>query len=118
MSTLNDEIVHNVLAELEGWQGDAHGIDRTLEITDAQHAELVERVKVVADAMGLRPELHRSDGHTAIRLRPATGDRVTPAEVTLAARIESAYRAIAGLPATGRATHPLPGAHRRRWRRS
>ena len=73
MSTLNDEIVHNVLAQLDGWQGDVHGIHRTLDITDAEHAELTERIKVVADAMHLRPTLGRADGHTTIHLTPTTG---------------------------------------------
>jgi 4a-hydroxytetrahydrobiopterin dehydratase len=96
MSTLNDEIVHNVLAQLDGWQGDVRGIHRTLDITDAEHADLTERIKVVADAMRLRPSLRRESGRTTIHLDPANGDRVGPAEVTLAARIESAYRSVSG----------------------
>src|SRR4051812_34890771 len=96
MSTLNNEIVHNVLAQLDGWQGDVRGIHRTLDITDAEHADLTERIKVVADAMRLRPTLRRESGRTTIDLDPANGDRVGPAEVTLAARIESAYRSVSG----------------------
>jgi 4a-hydroxytetrahydrobiopterin dehydratase len=116
MSTLNDEIVHNVLAQLDGWRGDTQGIRRVLDISDAEHAELTERIKVVADAMRLRPVLRREDGLTTIDLTPTT-DRLGPAEVTLAARIESAYRSITGHtpatpPRTARATRAM-----QRWRR-
>lgn len=117
MSTLNDEIVHNVLAQLDGWRGDAHGIHRVLDVSDAEHAELTERIKVVADAMRLRPALRREDGLTTICLSPSTGDRIGPAEVTLAARIESAYRSVSGHtptapPRTARAARAM-----QRWRR-
>jgi 4a-hydroxytetrahydrobiopterin dehydratase len=117
MSTLNDEIVHNVLAQLDGWRGDAQGIHRDLDISDAEHAELTERIKVVADAMRLRPTLRREDNVTTIDLTPSTADRIGPAEVTLAARIESAYRSITGHtpatpPRTARATRAMA-----RWRR-
>jgi 4a-hydroxytetrahydrobiopterin dehydratase len=114
MSTLNDEIVHNVLAQLDGWQGDVHGIHRTLDISDAEHAELTERIKVVADAMRLRPALRRDGGLTTIHLDPANGERVSPAEVTLAARIESAYRSVSG---HGPSTPPRPARAMARWRR-
>ena len=117
MSTLNDEIVHNVLAQLDGWRGDAHGIHRVLDLSDAEHAELTERIKVVADAMRLRPSLRREDGITTIDLTPSTADRIGPAEVTLAARIETAYRSISGhtpvpAPRTPRTTRAM-----QRWRR-
>ncbi|GAA4204731.1 hypothetical protein GCM10022220_15870 [Actinocatenispora rupis] len=96
MSTLNDEILREALAQLDGWQGDRGGIHRTLDITESQHAELTERIKVVADAMRLRPDLHRTDGCTQIGLDPVDGDVLTTAQVALAARIEDAYRTIAG----------------------
>jgi 4a-hydroxytetrahydrobiopterin dehydratase len=120
MSTLNDEIVHNVLAQLDGWQGDVRGIHRTLDITDAEHADLTERVKVVADAMRLRPTLRRESGRTTIHLDPTNGDRVGPAEVTLAARIESAYRSVSGHLAATPTTPPRTARAARamqRWRR-
>jgi 4a-hydroxytetrahydrobiopterin dehydratase len=100
MSTLNDEILRDALAQLDGWHGDTHGIKRFLEISEAQHAELTERIKVVADAMRLRPELHRADGRTLIALSPAEGDQLTMAQVAMAARIEAAYRAVTGVPST------------------
>lgn len=101
MSTLNDEIVREALAQLDEWQGDRRGIHRSLEITDSEHAELTERIKVVADAMRLRPDLHRAGDHTEIDLGPVDGDMLSTAQIALAARIEAAYRSIAGptLPA-------------------
>jgi|GEM_PF-767372 len=100
MSTLNDEILREALAQLDEWQGDRRGIHRTLEITDSEHAELTERIKVVADAMRLRPDLHRSGDHTEIDLDPVDGEDLTTAQIALAARIEDAYRSIAGPTAT------------------
>ena len=81
---------------LKEWMGDAREIRRTLRIDDSEHAALTERIKVVSDAMQLRPEVRRLDGHTQIRLRPPDGGALTAGEVTLAARIEAAYRAVVG----------------------
>jgi pterin-4a-carbinolamine dehydratase len=117
MSTLNDEILREALAHLEGWQGDRHGIRRTLRINDADHADLTERIKVVADAMRLRPELHRVDDRTEIRLDPVEGDQITTAQVALAARIEAAYHAILGVPADNQPMRPVARPWMR-WRRA
>lgn len=109
MSTLNDEILREALAQLDGWRGDRHGIHRTLDITESEHAELTERIKVVADAMRMRPDLHRTDGRTQIGLDPIDGDALTSAEIALAARIEAAYRTVAG------PGHAPPVRHPRQW---
>lgn len=114
MTRLNDEILHEALASLAGWQGDRHGIARTLEISDAEHAELTERVKVLADAMRLRPTLRRIDGQTSIEVDPVDGETLSTAQVALAARIEAAYHTISGT------TGILPEHHSSRrfsWRR-
>jgi pterin-4a-carbinolamine dehydratase len=100
MSRLNDEILHEALTHLAGWQGDQHGIERTLEISDAEHAELTERIKVVADAMRLRPILRRTDGRTSIEVDPIDGEILSTAQVALAARIEAAYHTISGTSVT------------------
>ena len=67
---------------------------RTLDLDDAQHAQLTERVKVAADALQLRPEIRRVNGCTQIRVGPPDSSGLTVGEVTLAARIEDMYRTI------------------------
>ena len=81
---------------LKEWIGDASEIRRTLRIDDSEHAALTERIKVAADVLHLRPEVRRLDGHTQIRLKAPDGRTLTAGEVTLAARIEAAYRAVVG----------------------
>lgn len=83
---------------LTGWIRDDRAIERTLPLDDTQHAALTERIKVTADALQLRPEISRLDGHTHIRLGTPEGGGLTAGEVTMAARIEDAYRAVTNLP--------------------
>jgi 4a-hydroxytetrahydrobiopterin dehydratase len=81
---------------LQGWTRDGREIRRTLSLDDSQHAALTERIKVAADALQIRPEVRRLDGHTEIRLSmPDDGD-LSEGDVTLAARIEDFYRTITG----------------------
>jgi 4a-hydroxytetrahydrobiopterin dehydratase len=87
------DYLSDALALLAGWSRDGHQINRILRLDDAQHAALTERVKVIADALQLRPTIRRLDGHTLIRVGTANG-ALTAGEVTLAARIEDVYRAI------------------------
>ena len=87
------DYLNDALTLLNGWVREGEQISRTLAIDDAQHAALTERVKVVADALRVRPEICRRDDHTRIRV----GHVDTPlsdGEVLLAARIEDAYRAV------------------------
>lgn len=86
----------DALALLSGWSRDERAIQRTLRLDDTQHAALTERIKVAADTLELRPEISRLDGHTHIRLGAQEGGGLTAGEVTMAARIEDAYRAITG----------------------
>jgi len=83
----------DALALLDGWTRDGPEINRILRLDDAQHAALTERVKVIADALQLRPTIRRLDGRTLIRVGTVNG-ALTAGEVTLAARIEDVYRAI------------------------
>jgi pterin-4a-carbinolamine dehydratase len=91
-----DDYLNDALTLLAGWTRDEHEITRTLPLDDAEHAALTERIKVVADALQLRPEIRRLDGETRIRLSTPDGAGLTAGEVTMAARIEDAYRAIIG----------------------
>jgi pterin-4a-carbinolamine dehydratase len=50
----------------------------------------------VADALQLQPEIRRTDGQTRIRLTSPDDAGLTAGEVTMAARIEDAYRTITG----------------------
>ena len=87
------DYLSDALAVLGGWTHEGREIKRVLRLDDAQHAALTERVKVVADALQLRPTIRRLDGYTQIQVGTPTGV-LTAGEVTLAARIEDVYRAV------------------------
>ncbi len=93
MSSLTQKVLRDALAQLGGWTGDAHQIHRTLELDEAQHADLTERIKVFADAMHLRPLIRRYNGRTEIRLG-GPEQVITATEVAFAARVEDAYRTV------------------------
>ncbi len=88
------DFLTDALDVLSEWSRDDRAIKRTLQLDDTQHAALTERIKVAADALQLRPEIRRLNGHTHIRVGNPEGDGLTAGEVTMAARIEDAYRAI------------------------
>jgi 4a-hydroxytetrahydrobiopterin dehydratase len=89
------DYLNDALAVLGGWTRDGLQLKRILAIDDSQHAALTERVKVAADALSLRPDIRRQNGHTQIRVAGRNGV-ITAGEVTLAARIEDAYRTVTG----------------------
>ncbi|SDX99074.1 Pterin-4a-carbinolamine dehydratase [Micromonospora pattaloongensis] len=88
------DYLSDALTVLTGWTRDGRQLKRTLILDEAQHAALTERIKVVADALHLRPEIRRLDGNTQIRLGSSDNDAITESDVTLAARIEDAYRTV------------------------
>lgn len=90
------DYLRDALALLAGWTQHDHEITRTLPLDDNQHAALTERIKVAADTLQLRPEISRQGGETHIRLGAPDRDGLTAGEVTMAARIEDAYRAVTG----------------------
>jgi 4a-hydroxytetrahydrobiopterin dehydratase len=100
-STRRDDYLSDALTLLAGWTRDEDEITRTLPLDDAEHAALTERIKVVADALQVQPEIRRTDGQTRIRLSTAGGGGLTAGEVTMAARIEDAYRTITSDTITG-----------------
>jgi 4a-hydroxytetrahydrobiopterin dehydratase len=85
----------DALSLLDGWTRDGREFRRTLRLDDSQHAALAERIKVVADALQLRPQVRRLDGHTQIKLCTPEDGALSDGEVTLAARIEAMYQTIA-----------------------
>lgn len=91
-----DDYLADALSLLSGWQRDGSEIHRTLLLDEAQHAALAERIKFFADALQVRARVRRGDGHTQIDLDSANGE-LSVGEVNLAARIEDAYRSIAGI---------------------
>jgi pterin-4a-carbinolamine dehydratase len=95
-SRTRPDYLSDALALLTGWTRDGVQIKRILAIDDSQHAALTERIKVAADTLHLRPTIRRLDGHTQISLGARDGGAITDGEVTLAARIEDAYRTITG----------------------
>jgi len=90
------DYLDDALTLLAGWTREGREISRTLPIDEAQHAALTERIKVVSDALQLRPTIRRQGGHTQIRLCTPDDGRLTAVEVALAARIEDAYRSVTG----------------------
>lgn len=88
------DYLSDALALLSGWAREGEQIRRILVIDDTQHAALTERVKVVSDALRLRPEISRLTDRTQIRVGHGDGEPLTEGEVLLAARIEDAYRAV------------------------
>jgi hypothetical protein len=56
-------------------------------------------MKVAADALQLRAEARRLDGHTQIRVPTPEGGGLSDSEVALAARIEDLYKRITGVTA-------------------
>jgi 4a-hydroxytetrahydrobiopterin dehydratase len=90
------DYLSDALAHLSGWTREDRQLRRTFTLDDTQHADLTERIKVCADALRLRAELRRLDGHTQVKLAAADGATITDREVALAARIEDAYRAVLG----------------------
>jgi pterin-4a-carbinolamine dehydratase len=92
------DYLSDALTLLAGWTRDGHEIRRTFRLDETQHAALTERIKVVADALQLRPDIRRRNGQTQIRLGSPGDTALTAGEVTLAARIEDAYRTITESP--------------------
>ena len=90
------DYLSDALALLAGWTRNGREITRTLALDENEHAALTERIKVTADALQLRPQISRQDGQTSIRLGDPDGAGLTAGEVTMAARIEDAYRTITG----------------------
>lgn len=94
-STRSDYLT-DALGLLQGWTQDGAQLRRVLACDDSQHAALTERIKVAADTLRIRPAIRRTDGHTQICLSADESDAITDGQVTLAARIEDAYRTVVG----------------------
>ena len=96
MLPLGRDDLRDALGQLKEWIGDTREIRRIMRLDETEHAALTERIKVVADALQLRPDVRRLDGYTQVCLRPSDGGALTAGEVSLAARIEDVYRAVTG----------------------
>jgi len=99
-SAPGDNYLNDAFSLLAGWHINGVEIYRMLPIDDAQHAALTERIKIYADALQLRPRIRRETGQTHIGLESSEPGELSASEVTLAARIEDAYRAIVGMSQT------------------
>ena len=84
----------DALSLLHGWTRDGRELRRTLRLDDSQHAALAERIKVVADALQVRPDVRRLNGDTQIKVCTAEGTGLSDGQVRFAARIEDMYRTI------------------------
>lgn len=88
----------DALALLQGWTREGVELKRVLVCDDSQHAALTERIKVAADTLHMSPAIRRLDGHTQISLGADGSDAITDGQVTLAARIEDAYKTVVQAP--------------------
>ena len=88
------DYLSDALTVLDGWVREGQRIKRCLPLDESQHAALTERVKIVADVLHLRPEIRRLPGKTEITVGARDGSPITESDVTLAARIEDAYRTV------------------------
>jgi 4a-hydroxytetrahydrobiopterin dehydratase len=91
---LGREDLRDTLGQLKGWVRDPRELRRILRLDESEHAALTERIKVVADALQLHPDIRRANGQTQITLHAAEGDGLTADEVRLAARIEDIYQSV------------------------
>jgi 4a-hydroxytetrahydrobiopterin dehydratase len=91
---LGREDFRDALGQLKEWVREARELRRTMRLDESEHAALTERVKVVADALQLHPDIRRQNGQTQITLHAVEGGTVTADEVRLAARIEDIYHAV------------------------
>jgi 4a-hydroxytetrahydrobiopterin dehydratase len=98
-TTSSADYLSDAFALLAGWRRDGVEINRTFPLDDAQHAALTERIKIIADALGVRPRIYRSEGQTQIGLDSTETGELSPSEVNLAARIEDTYKMITEIPA-------------------
>jgi pterin-4a-carbinolamine dehydratase len=89
------DYLSDALSQLTGWLHDSEGLRRTLQLDEAQHAVLTERIQIAAEALGVRPQIRRLDGRTQIRVCSDADGTLTPAEVGLAARVEAVYQSLA-----------------------
>lgn len=94
MLPLGREDLRDALGQLKEWVGDAGEIRRTMRLDESEHAALTERIKVVADALDVHPDVRRLNGVTQVCLRSPNGGSLTAGEVRLAARIDDAYRSV------------------------
>jgi 4a-hydroxytetrahydrobiopterin dehydratase len=94
MPPLGREDLRDTLSQLKEWIGDSDEIRRTMRLDDSEHAALTERIKVVADALQIHPDVRRLDGYTHVCVRTPDGQALTAGEVRLAARIEDMYRSV------------------------
>ncbi|MDM4720675.1 4a-hydroxytetrahydrobiopterin dehydratase [Micromonospora sp. WMMA1363] len=88
------DYLSDALTLLPGWTREGEQIRRTLVLDDSQHAALTERIKVVSDALRVRPEISRRADRTQIQVGHGNAP-LTEGEVLLAARIEDAFRTVA-----------------------
>jgi len=89
-----NDYLSDALSQLAGWMRDEECIRRTLQLDETQHAVLTERIQIVAEAFGVRPQIRRLDGRTQIKVCADADGSLTPAEVGLAARVEALYQSL------------------------
>ena len=62
MLPLSRNDLRDALGQLKEWIGDTRELRRTMRLDDSEHAALTERIKVVSDALQVRPDVKRRDG--------------------------------------------------------
>jgi 4a-hydroxytetrahydrobiopterin dehydratase len=95
---LDAALVGDALSRLRGWRGDVHGISRTMVLTDGQHRDFIERLKVTSDAMDHKPDILRVGGVTMVSLVTHSVGGVTEYDIAMASRITDLHRVVTAHP--------------------
>jgi 4a-hydroxytetrahydrobiopterin dehydratase len=95
---LDAALVGDALSRLPGWCGNVHGISRSMVLTDGEHREFIERLKITSDAMDHYPDLLRIGGVTMVSLVTHSAGGVTEYDIAMASRITDLHRVITAHP--------------------
>jgi 4a-hydroxytetrahydrobiopterin dehydratase len=93
---LTEDEVHTALSALPGWEGDRHGLVRTVPADPADYDEIEAAVMAAADALNHHPQVeHTGDGLRFVLWTHSAGG-VTAKDVELAGHIDRALAAGGG----------------------
>ncbi len=102
---LSAEIITDALNNLPDWTGNPEQLNRTATLTDEQHEQVQQRIRVSADAMDHHPDVSRSGQQTRFVLTTHSDGGVTSLDIALASEISTQIRGV-----LGQAPPPLPEA--------
>ncbi len=93
---LDDALVADSLAALEGWTGTRERIERTVDLDPDQDAALRSLIAEAADALDHHPVVEEGDGGTRYVLWTHSAGGVTELDIALASRINDLLHQVTG----------------------